>query len=126
VARPSFAELLRQHRLSLGLTQAELAERAGLSGRGISPAHIKILIAAGTHARMNASEVEKKLGPQIPHQHEIIIHHWQNDENLKRIGETADGTPVRVNRRWIRTRLRRGPTWSSRWSSRWAAMAVNL
>jgi predicted ATPase/DNA-binding XRE family transcriptional regulator len=36
VARPSFAELLRQHRLSLGLTQAELAERAGLSGRGIS------------------------------------------------------------------------------------------
>jgi transcriptional regulator with XRE-family HTH domain len=32
----SFAELLRQHRLALGLTQAQLAERAGLSGRGIS------------------------------------------------------------------------------------------
>jgi non-specific serine/threonine protein kinase len=36
VAGPSFAELLRQHRLSRGLTQAELAERAGLSWRGIS------------------------------------------------------------------------------------------
>jgi predicted ATPase/transcriptional regulator with XRE-family HTH domain len=36
VTDPSFAELLRQHRLSRGLTQAELAERAGLSWRGIS------------------------------------------------------------------------------------------
>jgi non-specific serine/threonine protein kinase len=36
VASPSFAELLRQHRLARGLTQAELAERAGLSWRGIS------------------------------------------------------------------------------------------
>jgi transcriptional regulator with XRE-family HTH domain len=29
VAGSSFPELLRQHRLSRGLTQAELAERAG-------------------------------------------------------------------------------------------------
>ena len=36
MASPSFAELLRQHRQSRGLTQAELAERAGLSWRGIS------------------------------------------------------------------------------------------
>jgi predicted ATPase/DNA-binding XRE family transcriptional regulator len=33
---PSFAQLLRQHRLTRGLTQAELAERASLSGRAIS------------------------------------------------------------------------------------------
>jgi len=36
MASPSFAEVLRQHRLVRGLTQAELAERAGLSWRGIS------------------------------------------------------------------------------------------
>jgi predicted ATPase/DNA-binding XRE family transcriptional regulator len=36
MASPSFAELLRHHRLTCGLTQAELAERAGLSTRGIS------------------------------------------------------------------------------------------
>lgn len=69
-----------------------------LTGRGINPTNVKFLIAAGTHARMNASEVEKKLGPQIPHQYEIVIHHWQNDESLKPIGVTADGTTVRVNR----------------------------
>lgn len=33
---PVFAELLRQHRLAAGLTQEALAERAGLSARGIS------------------------------------------------------------------------------------------
>src|SRR5215831_4891684 len=32
---PSFAELLRQHRQELGMTQEELAERAGLSARGV-------------------------------------------------------------------------------------------
>jgi transcriptional regulator with XRE-family HTH domain len=31
VASPAFAELLRQHRLARRLTQAELADRAGLS-----------------------------------------------------------------------------------------------
>jgi non-specific serine/threonine protein kinase len=36
VAGSSFAELLRQHRQSRGLTQTELAERAGLSWRSIS------------------------------------------------------------------------------------------
>ncbi len=33
---PAFGELLRAHRLAAGLTQEELAERAGLSRRGIS------------------------------------------------------------------------------------------
>jgi len=36
VATSSFAALLRQHRQALGLTQEELAERAGLSARAIS------------------------------------------------------------------------------------------
>ena len=36
VERPqSFGALLREHRLRVGLTQAELAEAAGLSERGI-------------------------------------------------------------------------------------------
>ena len=32
----SFGDLLRQHRLAAGLTQEELADRAGLSVRGLS------------------------------------------------------------------------------------------
>ena len=34
--RPAFGDLLRQHRLAAGLTQEGLAERAGLSARGLS------------------------------------------------------------------------------------------
>ena len=34
--RGTFAELLRQHRLAAGLTQEALADRAGLSVRGIA------------------------------------------------------------------------------------------
>ncbi|MDP9356160.1 MAG: helix-turn-helix domain-containing protein, partial [Chloroflexota bacterium] len=33
---PGFGDLLRRHRLAAGLTQEELAERAGLSARGLS------------------------------------------------------------------------------------------
>src|SRR5690349_13354758 len=35
VAAADFAQLLRQHRIAAGLTQADLAERAGLSVHGI-------------------------------------------------------------------------------------------
>ena len=34
--RPAFGDLLRMHRLAAGLTQEGLAERAGLSARGLS------------------------------------------------------------------------------------------
>jgi len=65
---------------------------------GCSRSNISILIAAGTHAPMSRQEVEKKLGPQIPHQYSVAIHHWRDEENLREIGVTADGTPIRVNR----------------------------
>src|SRR5262245_19852963 len=34
-APPGFGDLLRHHRITAGLTQEELAERAGLSARGV-------------------------------------------------------------------------------------------
>src|SRR6059058_3896805 len=37
-----------------------------LAGGGSGPENIKILIAAGPHARMSPQEVEKKLGAEIP------------------------------------------------------------
>src|SRR5690242_7810137 len=36
LAPSTFGELLRRYRATVGLTQEELAERAGLSGRGIA------------------------------------------------------------------------------------------
>ena len=68
-----------------------------LSKRGIPADHIKILIAAGTHALMTPQEVERKLGAQIPKQYSVSLHHWKSAEMVE-IGTTADGTPIRVNR----------------------------
>jgi nickel-dependent lactate racemase len=69
-----------------------------LANRSTPRENIRFLIAAGTHALMTPAEVEKKLGPVIPREHQVIIHHWKDEKNLKLIGATPDGTPVRVNR----------------------------
>jgi nickel-dependent lactate racemase len=69
-----------------------------LRSRGCGLENVSVLIASGTHSRMNAQEVEKKLGPEIPRRCRIFIHHWRQEENLMDLGTTRDGTPVRVNR----------------------------
>ena len=69
-----------------------------LEQRGCPRQNVKILIAAGTHARMGPQQIEQKLGPRIPHEYPVLIHHWKAEENLRSIGETADGTPIRVHR----------------------------
>lgn len=66
--------------------------------RRVQKKNVKILIAAGTHARMSPAEIGRKLGPQIPREHIVAVHHWKEEESLALMGTTADGTPVRVNR----------------------------
>lgn len=69
-----------------------------LAQRGCQQKNVKILIASGTHTLMSLQEVEKKLGPRIPRDHPVFLHHWKAEENLAEIGVTADGTPIRVSR----------------------------
>lgn len=65
---------------------------------GCKKKNVRILIAAGTHASMTQGEIETKLGPRIPSEHPVSIHHWKSEKVLEEIGTTADGTPIRVNR----------------------------
>ncbi|HEV2493875.1 MAG TPA: nickel-dependent lactate racemase [Terriglobia bacterium] len=69
-----------------------------LGGSGVNSESIRILIAAGTHARMNQQEIEQKLGPDVPKQYAVSIHHWRDEHNLGELGTTRDGTPIRVHR----------------------------
>src|SRR5439155_26300601 len=69
-----------------------------LAESGCGREKVKILIAAGTHARMTAGEVEQKLGKDIAQDYSVTLHHWKTEDSLKQIGVTADGTPVFVNR----------------------------
>lgn len=69
-----------------------------LARRGVQKKNVKILIAAGTHSPMTPEEIERKLGPHIPREHAVSIHHWKAEANLEQIAVTADGTPVRLHR----------------------------
>lgn len=69
-----------------------------LARRGVQKKNVKILIAAGTHSSMTPQEIERKLGPHIPREHTVSIHHWKAEASLEQIAVTADGTPVRVHR----------------------------
>jgi nickel-dependent lactate racemase len=60
--------------------------------------HVRILIAAGTHSHMNQQELGRKLGPDTLGRYQVFLHHWKEEHHLRRIGETSDGTPIRVNR----------------------------
>lgn len=69
-----------------------------LESAGVARPRINILIAAGTHSRMSPKEVEQKLGAAVASRYAVTLHYWKSEETLARIGHTADGTPIRVNR----------------------------
>jgi nickel-dependent lactate racemase len=69
-----------------------------LENRGVVKENINFLIAAGTHARMTKEDLEKKLGAPVLAEYAVHIHHWREENVLREIGSTADGTPVHVNR----------------------------
>src|SRR5579872_482794 len=54
-----------------------------IEARGCPRKNVKILIAAGTHARMTQQELEKKLGAAVLRDYEVHLHHWRALENLR-------------------------------------------
>jgi lactate racemase len=69
-----------------------------LERAGVERANIKILIAAGTHSHMTQEELGRKLGPETLGRYPVSLHHWREEDHLRKIGESSDGTPIRVNR----------------------------
>jgi lactate racemase len=69
-----------------------------LERAGVARSNISILIAAGTHSHMTQEELGRKLGPETLQRFQVFLHHWKEEDHLRRIGETSDGTPIRVNR----------------------------
>jgi lactate racemase len=69
-----------------------------LDRSGVARANVRILIAAGTHSHMTRDELARKLGAETLRDYEVSLHYWKEEDHLRRIGETGDGTPIRVNR----------------------------
>lgn len=67
-----------------------------VEARGID---LTILIALGTHRKMKPAEIERKVGREIVARYRVVNHEWEDEGALVDLGVTANGTPIKVNRR---------------------------
>src|SRR5215471_15701049 len=95
--KQEFAELLRQHRLRAGLSQEALAERAGLSARGISDLErgIRRTPYPATIARLATA-----LGLDAP-THSALLNAARQAPPRPAGDSLSEGAPHREERRWV-------------------------
>jgi nickel-dependent lactate racemase len=77
-----------------------------LESLGIQDENIIILIATGAHDPMSSDEFKKILPSPIIEKYQIISHDATDDENLLSVGITSRGTPIRINKRYLKSDLR--------------------
>ena len=61
---------------------------------------ITILVATGTHRANTPEELEAMLGPDVTTAYRVVNHDAFDDAALDRAGDTPDGIPIWLNRRW--------------------------
>lgn len=59
---------------------------------------VTILIARGRHRPMSSEEIRGHLGNDLVAQYRVLEHDPFDEENLKEVGKTARGVPIRVNK----------------------------
>lgn len=69
-----------------------------LQEAGVPEQQIRIMIAGGTHRHMTQAELLDKLGAEILSRFTILQNHWNNPQEIVKIGDTPQGTPIEVNR----------------------------
>jgi len=69
-----------------------------LNRAGVSDAAIQVLIALGTHRKMNEGEIAAKFGAEVRRRVPVINHEAFNPEKLVDLGVTPGGVEVQVNR----------------------------
>ena len=67
---------------------------------------IVVLVATGTHRSNTPDELERMLGREVAHGYEVVSHDAFDASKLKHVGETPDGIPIWLNRRWIESDIR--------------------
>lgn len=79
---------------------------AELERAGIARQDITLLNALGTHRPQTDAELRKMLGNGVVDQYRCLQHNAFDDANLIPLGKTANGHPVRVNRRFLEADVR--------------------
>jgi nickel-dependent lactate racemase len=77
-----------------------------LEEQGIARRDILILVATGLHRPNEGAELEEMVGPEIAAHYRIENHHGKVLEEHDYLGETANGVPVYLDRRYVRADLK--------------------
>ena len=62
---------------------------------------IVILVATGTHRSNTLDELERMLGREVTRRFEIVNHSAFDDASMEHVGDTPDGIPIWLDRRWV-------------------------
>ncbi|HBY62979.1 MAG TPA: nickel-dependent lactate racemase [Solibacterales bacterium] len=77
-----------------------------LEAAGVPRDGIRILIATGLHRPATEAEIREIAGPEIAATYTVLNHHARNREEHRFLGETAAGTPVWIDERFVSADLR--------------------
>ena len=67
----------------------------------VSRDNVTVLIATGTHRANTPGELAAMLGPEILDAYRVVNHDAFDADGLASAGETSDGVPIVLNRRWL-------------------------
>src|SRR5208282_507354 len=74
---------------------------ARLEAAGIPRQGITILIATGLHRPATEAEIREICGEEIAARYQVLNHHARELSEHRRLGSTAAGTPVYIDRRFV-------------------------
>jgi nickel-dependent lactate racemase len=77
-----------------------------LEQQGLARRDILILVATGLHRPNEGTELEEMLGPDVVKNYRVENHHGQVLEEHDYLGETRNGVPVWLDRRYVRADLK--------------------
>jgi len=77
-----------------------------LEARGIARKDVLILIATGLHRPNEGVELDEMLGQDIAANYRVENHHGKNKDEHDYLGETPNGVPVYLDKRYVRADLK--------------------
>ena len=78
---------------------------AFLTGQGVSPERVRIVLALGMHRAHSASELEAHLGAEILSRWKVVEHDAGDSSSLVEVGTTPAGTRCQFNRTVAQSKL---------------------
>ena len=67
---------------------------------------VVMLVATGTHRPNTPEELAEMLGPEVLHTYRVINHDAFDADGLTSQGQTPEGVPIWLNRRWVEADIR--------------------